>query len=56
MRRLVLPVKTSAVAAILLAGAVYVAAEARQAVVRREQLEFARLENNSLTTNETGNR
>ena len=51
MRRLVLPVKTSAVTAILLAGAMYVAAEARQAVVRREQLEFASLENT-----ETGNR
>jgi|SRR6185312_366996 lipoprotein-anchoring transpeptidase ErfK/SrfK len=44
MRRLVLPVKTSAVAAILLAGAVYVAAEARQAVVRRQELELVRLE------------
>ena len=44
MRRLVLPVNTSAMTAILLAGAVYVAAEARQAVVRRQELEFARLE------------
>src|SRR5689334_9941160 len=44
MRRLVLPVKTSAVTAILLAGAVYVAAEARQAVVRRQELELVRLE------------
>lgn len=45
MRRLVvLPVKTSAVTAILLAGAVYVAAEARQAVVRHQELELARLE------------
>lgn len=46
MRRLVvLPVKTFAVTAMLLAGAMYVAAEARQAVVRREQLEFAKLQN-----------
>lgn len=45
MRRLVLlPAKTSAVTAILLAGAVYVAAEARQAVVRHQELELARLE------------
>ncbi|HET9182224.1 MAG TPA: L,D-transpeptidase [Candidatus Angelobacter sp.] len=45
MRRLVvLPVKTSAIAAIVLAGAVYVAAEARQAVVRRQELELAQLE------------
>jgi len=56
MRQVVLPVKTSAVAAILLAGAVYVAAEARQAVVRREQLELARLENNTFTTSATSDR
>lgn len=43
MRRLVaLPVKTSAVIAIFLA--VYVAAEARQAVVQRRQIELAKLE------------
>ncbi len=45
MRRLVaLPVKTSAVMLVLLA--VYVAAEARQAVVRRRQSELAQLETN----------
>jgi len=45
MRRLVaLPIKTFAVIATLLAGAVYVAAEARQAVVQHDQLELARLE------------
>lgn len=44
MRRLVLPVKTSAVTVILLAGAMYVAAEARQAVVKHQELELARLE------------
>lgn len=49
MRRLVaLPIKTLAVIATLLAGAVYVAAEARQAVVQRDQLELARLESGFL--------
>lgn len=44
MRRLVLPVKTSAVTVILLAGAMYMAAEAREAVIKRQELELARLE------------
>jgi hypothetical protein len=44
MRRLVLPVKTSAVTVILLAGAMYMAAEAREAVVKRQELERARLD------------
>jgi len=49
MRRLVaLPIKTLAVIATLLAGAVYVAAEARQAVVQHDQLELARLESGFL--------
>jgi lipoprotein-anchoring transpeptidase ErfK/SrfK len=48
MRRLVaLPVKTSAVMVIILA--VYVAAEARQAVVQRRQLELVRLERTGST-------
>lgn len=47
MRRLgVLPVKTSAVTVILLAGAVYGATEVREAVIRRQELELARLEEN----------
>jgi lipoprotein-anchoring transpeptidase ErfK/SrfK len=54
MRRLVLPVKTSAVTVILLAGAVYMAAEAREAVVRRQELELARLEAGAPSTNGTG--
>lgn len=44
MRRLVLPIKTSAVTVVLLAGAMYMAAEAREAVVKRQELELARLE------------
>ena len=44
MPRLVLPVKTSAVMVILLAGAMYMAAEAREAVIKRQELELARLE------------
>jgi len=47
MRRLVvLPVRTLALMAIVLAGAMYVAAEARQAVVMHQELELARLEHN----------
>lgn len=47
MRRLgVLPVKTSAVTVILLAGAVYGATEVREAVIRRQERELARLEEN----------
>ncbi len=45
MRRLVaIPVRTSVVIALLLAGAAYVAAEARQAVLRRQQQELAKIE------------
>lgn len=45
MRRLMIPVKTSAVAVLLLAGAMCVVAEARQEVERRQQLELAQIEN-----------
>ena len=55
MRRLVLPVKTSAVMVILLAGAMYVAAEAREAVVKRQELELARLEAGETSNNGIGN-
>src|SRR6185437_14329535 len=55
MRRLVLPVKTSAVTVILLAGAMYVAAEAREAVVKRQELELARLEAGETSNNGIGN-
>ena len=47
MRRLVvLPARTSAVTAILLAGFMYVAAETRQVVIRHQELELAKLEQN----------
>jgi lipoprotein-anchoring transpeptidase ErfK/SrfK len=46
MRRLVrIPVRTLVVAVMVLAGALYVAAEARHAVSQRRQLEMARMEN-----------
>src|SRR6185503_2146213 len=54
MRRLVLPVKTSAVTVILLAGAMYMAAEAREAVVKRQELELARLETGETSNNGLG--
>jgi lipoprotein-anchoring transpeptidase ErfK/SrfK len=45
MRRLVrIPVKTAVVAIMVLAGALYVAAEARHAVSQRRQIELARME------------
>jgi lipoprotein-anchoring transpeptidase ErfK/SrfK len=45
MRRLVaIPVKTLVLILILLAGGMYVAAEARQAMVRRQQQQFAEFE------------
>lgn len=45
MRRLVrIPAKTLAVAAIISAGAIYVAAEARQTVIMRRQLELEAME------------
>jgi lipoprotein-anchoring transpeptidase ErfK/SrfK len=47
MRRLRIPIKTSAMAVLILAGAAYVAAEARQAILRREQLELAEIENSA---------
>jgi lipoprotein-anchoring transpeptidase ErfK/SrfK len=44
MRRLVaIPIKTLAVTIIILAGALYMAAEARQAVVRRQENELVRI-------------
>jgi lipoprotein-anchoring transpeptidase ErfK/SrfK len=44
MRRLVaIPIKTLAVIVIILAGALYVAADARQAVVRRKENDLARI-------------
>ena len=46
MRRLTaIPVKASAVAVLIMAGAVYVAAEARQVVIRKNQLVISRIEN-----------
>ena len=54
MRRLVLPVKTSAVTVILLAGAMYMAAEAREAVIKRQELELARLEAGEPSNNGIG--
>ncbi len=45
MRRLVaIPVKTAAVGTLVLAGTLYVAAEARQVVIRQRQVELARIE------------
>lgn len=55
MRRLVLPVKTSAVTVILLAGAMYMAAEAREAVIKRQALELARLEAGETSNKGIGN-
>ena len=54
MRRLVLPVKTSAVTVVLLAGAMYMAAEAREAVIKRQELELAQLVAGAPSTNEIG--
>ncbi|MGE5321693.1 MAG: L,D-transpeptidase [Actinomycetota bacterium] len=57
MRRLVvLPVKTTAIAAILLAGTIYVAAEARQAVLKHQEFELAGLEHNLESTPVAKNR
>lgn len=51
MRRLVaIPAKTSVVSALLLAGAVYLAAEARQVVARRQQQELAELEKEAISS------
>lgn len=55
MRRLVLPAKTSAVTVILLAGAMYMAAEAREAVIKRQELELARLEAGETSNKGIGN-
>jgi lipoprotein-anchoring transpeptidase ErfK/SrfK len=43
-RHTAIPVKVSAVAALIISGAAYMAAEARQAVIRKQQLEIARIE------------
>ncbi|HEX7287193.1 MAG TPA: L,D-transpeptidase family protein [Candidatus Angelobacter sp.] len=51
MRRLVgIPVRTVAAAVVVLAGGLYVAAEARHAVTQRRQLEMARMENSIAPT------
>lgn len=55
MRRLTaIPVKTSAVAVLIMAGAAYMAAEARQTVIRRQRLEIARMENAAQPPDPTG--
>jgi lipoprotein-anchoring transpeptidase ErfK/SrfK len=43
-RHTAIPVKASAVAVLIISGAAYMAAEARQAVIRKQQLEIARIE------------
>jgi lipoprotein-anchoring transpeptidase ErfK/SrfK len=43
-RHTAIPVKASAVAALIISGAAYMAAEARQAVIRKQHLEIARIE------------
>ena len=44
MRRLVaIPVKTAAVSTLILAGTLYVAAEARQVIIRQRRVELARI-------------
>jgi lipoprotein-anchoring transpeptidase ErfK/SrfK len=43
-RHTAIPVKASAVAALIISGAAYMAAEARQVVIRKQQLEIARIE------------
>ena len=44
-RHTAIPVKASAAAVLIISGAAYMAAEARQAVIRKQQLEIARIEN-----------
>ena len=46
-RHTAIPVKTLAVAVLIMAGAAYVAAEARQAVIRKQQLEIMRIDNSA---------
>lgn len=48
-RHTAIPVKASAVAVLILAGAAYTAAEARQTIIRKRQLEIARIENSAPT-------
>jgi lipoprotein-anchoring transpeptidase ErfK/SrfK len=48
-RHTAIPVKTSAVAVLIMAGAGYMAAEARQAVIRKQQLEIARIEDSAVS-------
>ncbi len=48
-RHTAIPVKTSAVAVLIMTGAVYMAAEARQAVIRKQQREISRIENSLFT-------
>src|SRR6266851_2776983 len=48
-RHTAIPVKTSAVAVLIMAGAGYMAAEARQSVIRKQQLEIARIETSAVS-------
>ena len=48
-RHTAIPVKTSAVAVLIMTGAVYMAAEARQSVTRKQQREISRIENSLFT-------
>jgi lipoprotein-anchoring transpeptidase ErfK/SrfK len=48
-RHTAIPVKVSAVAALIISGAAYMAAEARQVVIRKQQLEIARIETSVAT-------
>lgn len=48
-RHTAIPIKSSAVAVLIMTGAVYMAAEARQAVIRKQRLEIARIENSAIT-------
>lgn len=53
-RHTAIPVKTSAVAVLIMSGAVYMAAEARQAVIRKQQREISRIESAPLTPYSSG--
>ncbi|HET9792392.1 MAG TPA: L,D-transpeptidase [Candidatus Angelobacter sp.] len=48
-RHTAIPVKASAAAVLIISGAAYMAAEARQAVIRKQQLEIARIETSVAT-------
>src|SRR5438270_13211823 len=55
-RHTAIPVKASAVAVLIMAGAAYMAAEARQTIIHKRQLEIARIENPALTLQSTATR